>query len=133
MRAGTLAGGLGTGFSAIAVSGEQDTASGLHYCREGAHVIYGGRHPSDVDLQDIGRRAFRIDTQSGGSAVAAVADVNGNGRADLMLNAGDPSHYEDFVLFGRRYQGTISPGGAGVGGFASKGLNGYGFLVCGHR
>lgn len=127
--AGTLAGlgnFAGEGFSAIAVSGMQYTASGLHY-REGAYVIYGGRHPSDVDLQDVGARGFRIDTQAGSSTVAAVGDVNGDGRTDLMLSAGDPSHYEDFVLFGRRYHGTISPGGPGTRGFAITGLNGYGF------
>ncbi|HLM86037.1 MAG TPA: hypothetical protein VK272_07615 [Solirubrobacteraceae bacterium] len=127
--AGVLAGlgnFAGDGLSAIAVSGVQYTASGLNY-REGVYVIYGSRHPSDVDLQNLGTRGFRIDTQSGGSVVAAVGDVNGDGRTDLMLNAGDPSHYEDFVLFGRRYQGTISPGRAGASGFAITGLNGYGF------
>ncbi len=131
--AGTLAGlgdFAGDGFSAIAVRGMQDTASGLNY-REGVYVIYGGRHPSDVDLQDLGTRGFRIDTQSGGSALAAVGDVNGDGRGDLMLAAGDPSHYEDFVLFGRHYQGTISPGRAGASGFAIMGLHGYGFSFAG--
>jgi len=131
--AGTLAGlgdFAGDGFSAIAVSGMQYTASGLNY-REGAYVIYGGRHPRNVDLQDLGTRGFRIDTQGGSSAVAAVGDVNGDGRSDLMLSAGDPSHYEDFVLFGRRYEGTISPGRAGASGFAITGLNGYGFSFAG--
>ena len=120
----------GDGFSAIAVSGMQYTASGLNY-REGAYVIYGGCHPRNVDLQDLGTRGFRIDTQGGSSAVAAVGDVNGDGRSDLMLSAGDPSHYEDFVLFGRRYEGTISPGRAGASGFAITGLNGYGFSFAG--
>lgn len=131
--AGTLAGlgnFAGDGFSAIAVSGMQYTSSGLNY-REGVYVIYGGRHPGDVDLQDLRTRGFRIDTEGGGSAVAAVGDVNGDGRADLMLSGGDPSHYEDFVLFGRRYQGMISPGHTGASGFAITGLNGYGFSFAG--
>ena len=113
----------GDGFSAVAVPGSAYTRDGLHY-RSGAYVIYGGRHLGTVDLQDIGSRGFRIVTPGSAGSVeqvlAAAGDVNGDRRADLLVN--QPPHAA--VLFGGRYRGTISPARLGRRGFAITGLAG---------
>jgi len=123
----------GDGFSAIAVAGAQDTASGLNY-RGGAYVIYGGRHPGNVDLQHLGARGFGIFPETSGFSptgevfVAAVGDVTGDGRTALLLDSPGPTTGGVYVLFGRRYTQAVSLDDLGHNGFAIIGLNGVGSL-----
>lgn len=108
----------GSRYGAIAVDGTRY-----------AYVIYGGPHPSNVDLAHVGKRGFRITAggpQAGPLGVAPVGDFNGDGCPDLMLYKG-PSGIRSgreeglFVLFGRHYTGSLSAYHLGRHGFAVRG------------
>jgi hypothetical protein len=62
-----------------------------------SYVIYGTASPSNVDLASLGSSGFRIDGATRydgmGNSVAPVGDINGDGRADVIVGAryADPS------------------------------------------
>jgi len=126
----------GDGFSAIAVTGAQYTASGLGY-GGGAYVIYGQDHPGNVDLQHLGARGFQILAGSKGFFrsesvfVAAAGDVTGTGRTSLLLDAPTPPTPTGgpFVLFGRHYTQPVSLEHLGANGFAITGLGAIGGIA----
>jgi len=66
-----------------------------------SYVIYGKASPSDVDLSSLGSSGFRIDGAAAydwsGYSVASAGDVNGDGRADVIVGApnADPSSRTD--------------------------------------
>ena len=55
------------------------------------YVVYGTASPSNVDLASLGSSGFRIDGAAAGdvsgSSVASAGDVNGDGRADVIVGA----------------------------------------------
>ena len=57
-----------------------------------AYVVFGKRTTTAIDLQRLGAGGFRIDgprrDAAAGYAVAGPGDVNGDGRADVMVSAG---------------------------------------------
>lgn len=115
----------GSRYGAIAVDGQRY-----------AYVIYGGRHPSNVNLAHLGSRGFRITAggpDAGPLGVAAAGDYNGDGRPDLLLFKG-PTGIRSlrqeglFVLFGHHYTGTVSAYRMGSRGVAVRG-GGYGVGV----
>ena len=71
------------GAPAADVNGRTDSGS--------AYVVFGTRHPANVDLQAPGGDAYRIDGVAAkdetGLVVAAAGDVNGDGHADLAITA----------------------------------------------
>jgi hypothetical protein len=120
----------GDGYSDVVVTAAYFRKRGFDY-RGGAAVIYGGRRPGRVDLQRLGSRGFRVSSGAGARApaVAGAGDVDGDGRGDLLL--GVPSvllpgkRYpvnSAFVVFGRRYRGTIDLRRLGSRGFRIGGL-----------
>ena len=54
-----------------------------------AYVVFGSASTDTVDLANLGTRGFRIDgaatSDVAGRAVAGAGDVNGDGRADLLV------------------------------------------------
>ena len=56
-----------------------------------SYVIYGAASPSNVDLASLGSSGFRIDGAAAGDlsgySVASAGDVNGDGRADVIVGA----------------------------------------------
>jgi outer membrane protein OmpA-like peptidoglycan-associated protein len=56
-----------------------------------AYVVYGAASPVGVDVAALGARGFRIDGIAdddwAGWSVAAAGDVNGDGRADVLVGA----------------------------------------------
>src|SRR5215211_1460973 len=75
-----------------------------------AYVVFGGSLPTTVDLAELGSRGFRIDGaeegDTAGYAVAGTGDVNGDGRADVVVGApgAEANDREDagaaYVVFG---------------------------------
>jgi FG-GAP repeat len=88
-----------------------------------AYVVFGGQSPADVDLQDLGAAGFRIDgaasADRAGNSVAAAGDVNGDGRADLIVgapfanNTGRPDSGSAYVVLGGRNPGDVDLGSLG--------------------
>ena len=80
-----------------------------------AYVVFGNNSPETVDLAALGRRGLQIDGDAGGEivfggvgwSVSGAGDVNGDGRADVLIGAtaADANRREDsgsaYVVFGR--------------------------------
>jgi hypothetical protein len=85
-----------------------------------SYVIYGTASPSNVDLASLGSRGFRIDGAAAndwsGSSVASAGDVNGDGRADVIVGAynADPSSRSNagssYVIYGFGAASVSYPG-----------------------
>lgn len=91
-----------------------------------AYVIFGGGS-GPADLGNLGSRGFRIDGPAAfgkaGTRVAAAGDLNGDGRADLMLTAprlpveGTDSNGKVFVVYGKPDSAPVDLASPGTGGF----------------
>jgi FG-GAP repeat len=80
-----------------------------------AYVVFGKSSPETVDLRALGQRGLQVDGDVGGEiifggvgwSVAGPGDVNGDGRADVLIGAtaADANRREDsgsaYVVFGR--------------------------------
>jgi hypothetical protein len=98
-----------------------------------AFVVFGPESPGEVDLATLGARGLRLDGAAAGdrtgSAVAGVGDVNGDGRADVLVGAqaADPSGRSNagsaFVVFGTGAGGTVDLAALGEQGFRIDGAS----------
>jgi len=103
-----------------------------------AYVVFGGRDTASVDLALFSARGFRIDggmassirrsarTGLPGSAVAGVGDVNGDGRADLLLGApfaSNTAHSSGsaYLVFGKTDTSSVDLVALGARGFRIDG------------
>jgi FG-GAP repeat/FG-GAP-like repeat len=92
--------------------GRQDAGS--------AYVIFGPAPRGRLELGALGRRGFRIDAPAPPSwpianfRVAAAGDVNGDGRADVLVSTRGGS----FVVFGKRDEAPVDLAAIGSVGFA---------------
>jgi len=97
-----------------------------------SYVVFGRNATSGIDLSMLGGTGFFIDGASGsdlaGTAVAGVGDVDGDGRADVVVGA--PQAEDALVLQGQAYVvrgktdgATVSAASvaAGMGGFVIDG------------
>ncbi len=80
------------------------------YTRTGmsASLVFGRRPPTSVRLERIGLQGFRVNaTRRALQAVAPAGDLNGDGRADLVLHTMSSSAQRLHIVFGRRRSGTL--------------------------
>ena len=100
-----------------------------------SYVIYGTASPSNVNLASLGSSGFRIDGAAAGdgsgSSVASAGDVNGDGRADLIVGAprADPSSRTDagssYVIYGTASPSNVDLASLGSSGFRIDGATRY--------
>jgi hypothetical protein len=96
-----------------------------------AYVVFGSPSTAPVDLTTLGDGGFRIDGavagDRAGGAVASAGDVNGDGRADLVVAADGADLHQRrdvgavYVLFGKSSTGPVDLGALGAGGFSIAG------------
>jgi FG-GAP repeat protein len=95
-----------------------------------AYVVFGQASATTIDLAALGARGFRIDgaadTESAGSAVACAGDVNGDGRADVLVGAGEADNNalnagSAYVVFGKTDPTKVDLAALGAGGFRIDG------------
>ncbi len=92
-----------------------------------AYVVFGKRTTTAVDLQRLGSGGFRIDgprrDAAAGYAVAGPGDVNGDGRADVMVSAGIVQRPTVYVVHGKTDAAAVD----------LRRLAGRGFAIAGGR
>ena len=96
-----------------------------------SYVIYGAASPSNVDLASLGSSGFRIDgaaaDDNSGWSVASAGDVNGDGRADVIVGAyrASPSSRStagsSYVIYGTASPSNVDLASLGSGGFRIDG------------
>ncbi len=96
-----------------------------------AYVVFGSASTDTVDLANLGTRGFRIDgaatSDVAGRAVAGAGDVNGDGRADLLVGApgfdlpGRTDAGSAYLVFGKAGTATVDLAALGAGGFRIDG------------
>ncbi len=97
-----------------------------------SYVIYGAASPSNVNLAlSLGSSGFRIDGAAAGDqsgySVASAGDVNGDGRADVIVGApsADPSSRNDagssYVIYGKASPSNVDLASLGSSGFRIDG------------
>jgi hypothetical protein len=122
----------GDGRGDLLVGASQVSALGRAYA--GAAYVLFGRPAGDVDLRSPGDAAYRILGPSAGDgqaragiAVAAVPDVNGDGRTDMLIGAPgagrrcSPDEGAAYVVFSPNVPAPLDLGDLGTAGYAITG------------
>jgi hypothetical protein len=96
-----------------------------------AYVVFGREAPGTIDLAALGNGGFRIDGAAAndrtGYAVAGVGDMNGDGRADVLVGAhaadpaGRPNAGSAYVVFGKESSARVDLAALGSQGFRIDG------------
>ena len=90
-----------------------------------AYVVFGKRTTTAVDLPGLGAGGFRIDgprrDAAAGYTVAGPGDVNGDGRADVMVSAGIVQRAPVYVVHGKADAAAVDLRRLGGPGFAIAG------------
>ncbi|HEY1011803.1 MAG TPA: integrin alpha, partial [Herpetosiphonaceae bacterium] len=94
------------------------------------YVVWGGALSGTLDLADLGARGYRIDgalaADRAGYAVAGIPDLNGDGKAEVVLGAigadgGGSNAGAAYVVWGSALTATIDLASLGGGGFRIDG------------
>jgi hypothetical protein len=96
-----------------------------------AYVVFGKRSNNPIDLSNLSMQGFAIDGaapgENAGYAVASIGDVNGDGRADLIVGASfaDPQNRSNagraYVVFSKKGNKLVDLNSLGSGGFVING------------
>jgi hypothetical protein len=96
-----------------------------------AYVVFGRESPAQIDLAALGDGGYRIDgavaADRAGFAVAGVGDVNGDGRADVLVGAhgadnnGRSNSGSAYVVFGKRSSARVDLAALAAQGFRVDG------------
>lgn len=101
-----------------------------------AYVVYGRSSGASVDLASLGDRGFRIDGAAGGDgagAAVAARDMNGDGRADVLVGAvfadnnGRQGSGSVYVVFGAASRGNVDLAALGDRGLRIDGAAAFDF------
>lgn len=113
------------------VIGAQKAGNNGRQLSGSAYVVFGRASTTTIDLAALGSAGFRIDGAAAadftGQAVAGVGDVNGDGRADVIVGApGADSRGRNlsgsaYVVFGKTSAATVDLASLGDGGFRIDG------------
>jgi len=99
-----------------------------------SYVVFGKTSATTVNLAALGNGGFRIDGidtgDSSGASVSGAGDVNGDGRADLIVGArmdqfGNPGTGDSYVVFGKTNATAVNLAALGAGGFRIDGIDLY--------
>jgi FG-GAP repeat len=118
----------GDGLSDVLVGAPSSDQDG--FFAGSAWVVFGKASSATIDLAALGGSGFRIAAASvldfTGSSVAGSGDVNGDGRADVIVGAplapGNSAIGAAFVVFGRAASTPVQLGALGTGGFRIDGV-----------
>ncbi len=98
-----------------------------------AYVVFGQESPAKIDLAALGDRGYRIDgaaaSDRAGRAVAGLGDMNGDGRADILVgahgadNSGRANAGSAYVVFGKSSNATVDLAALGNQGFRIDGAS----------
>lgn len=98
-----------------------------------AFVVFGKDTPSNVRLSSLGIDATGFEIRGAaasdfaGASVSAAGDVNGDGKADVLLGASRVTHAgrslagAAYVVFGKASSGPVELGALGAGGYRIEG------------
>jgi hypothetical protein len=120
----------GDGRADVIVGADEAGSNGLEESGS-AYVVFGTTTTTTVDLAALGGGGYRIDglyvgSYAGGS-VAGAGDVNGDGRADVIVgtslgsNNGRNWSGSAYVVFGKTTTSTVDLAALGAGGFRIDG------------
>jgi len=138
--AGDFAGDSLAGAGDVNGDGRSDLLVGAPLARSNAreysgsaYVVFGKASPETVDLAALGDQGFRIDGAAAwdqvGESVAGAGDLNGDGRADLVVGAPDASNA--YVVFGKAPATSVDLAALGDQGFRMRGAGWAGASVAG--
>ena len=117
----------GDGKPDLVVSDGRAEFKGGHVIPNKATVIFGEGDLQVVTLHDLGGRGFLIDGANIGAefSVAGAGDVNGDGKADVMLGAPFAgANGAVFVVYGKADTFTVDVGSLSGKGFRIDGAPG---------
>jgi len=103
-----------------------------------SYVVYGSAAPTNIDLfNSLGVAGFRIDGAAAddrsGASVAGAGDVNGDGKADVIIGAptagnnGRTNSGSSYVVYGSASPTTVDLNSLGAAGFRIDGAAEYNF------
>ena len=116
-EAGDVAGEQVAGAGDVNGDGIDDVIIGAAF-GDAAFVVFGRADQVTIDLASLGAAGFKITGVNGsqfGDAVDGAGDMNGDGRADVIISASTAA--KAFVVFGKADGATVDTASLGSGGF----------------
>ncbi len=98
-----------------------------------AYLVFGKANTTDVETSALGARGFRIRGEAAGdgagSTLGTVGDLNGDGKAELLVgaelnDAGGADAGAVYVVFGKSTTSEVLLSALGTGGFRIRGIAG---------
>jgi len=140
--AGDKSGGSVAGAGDVNGDGKADVIIGAlfadnnsRYGSGSSYVVYGSGTQTDIDLNSLGAAGFRIDGAAArdfsGRSVAGAGDVNGDGKADVIIGAptagnnGRTNSGSSYVVYGSASPTTVDLNSLGAAGFRIDGAAEY--------
>jgi hypothetical protein len=93
------------------------------YLAGSVYVVFGQSSPTTIDLASLGDRGYRIDLPSRyfPYAVSSIRDLNGDGKAEVLIGAPINAPSRVYVVFGKATATSIDLANLGQNGYAIVG------------